>query len=213
MVRNLRTLCLVAVAAFALSAMIASAAQAEKFTAAQYPATLSGASATHSLTFEGAHKYECANTTFSGEIIEASESVKLTPTYAECTMTIAGTKTKGITISSCKKGLDHVTFFFFTRTKCAEGYVHIIRIFKKGSETEVMCEYEAAPIEGEKITHENLGETKGIKLTWEIGGISYKLIAGTVLLCGPAEGKATYSGSSTISAKNGEGKAIAFDIG
>jgi hypothetical protein len=206
MVRNLKSLGLIILAAFALSALAASAAQAEKYTAEKYPATLSGAASTHTLNFEG-HKYECAKTTFSGELKEASESVKLTPTYSECTM---GGK-KGITIATCKKGLIHFDFVKSTFTSCEEGYVHIVRVFKTGTE-EVECEYEVGLISGEELTHNNLEGTQGIELTWNIKGITYKLLQGGLLVCGPAEGKATYTGTSVISATN-EGKAIKFDIG
>lgn len=206
MIRNLKALGLV-VATFALSAIAASAAQAEKYTAEKYPATLSGAAATHTLNFEG-HKYECAKTTFAGELKEASESVKLTPTYSECTM---GGK-KGITIASCKKGLVHFSFIFFTFTSCEEGYVHIVTVFANAEETEVECKYEVGLISGEELSHKNLEGTQGTELTWNISGISYKRIEGSELSCGPGEGKAVYTGTSVISATN-EGKAIKFDVG
>lgn len=213
MIRNLRTLGLAVVGVLVLSAMVASAAQAEKYTAAEYPATLSGAASLHSLTFGEGRAFECGKTTFSGELKEASESVKLVPTYSECVMNLLGSKKTATTITFCAKGLDHTTFILFTRTKCEEGYLHIVTVYNDAAETEVLCKYEVSPIEGEKITHKNLGGTSGIELTWSISGIAYKKTVGSVLLCGPAEGKSTYSGTSVISAKNKEGKAIGFDIG
>jgi hypothetical protein len=213
MTRNLRTLGLVATAVLMVSAVMASAAQAEKYTAAEYPATLSGASAVHSLSFGEKNKFECAKTTFSGELKEASESAKLVPKYSECSMNVLGVKKVADTTSFCLMGLDHTTFIIFTRTTCELGYFHSVTVFNDAAKTEVLCEYEVAPIEGEKITHKNLEGTKGIELSWEIKEIAYELLKGTTKNCGPESGSSTYTGTSVISAKNKLGKEISFDIG
>ncbi len=216
MTRSLKILGPAILAALAVSVMVASigsADEGEKFTAGSYPATLHSASGVHTFTFAGGRKFECA-TTISGELTEASEKVKLIPKYSECTTLIGGVKLPSTTTASCEAGLDHYNIlFFFTRTKCEKGYTHHVSVYNDAKHTELLCKYEIFANEGEKVTHENLGGTNGIKVTWEIAGIKYKRITGTAVVCGPAESTSTYSGTSTVTAKDKEGKTIGFDIG
>ncbi|HSR93856.1 MAG TPA: hypothetical protein VLK56_03235 [Solirubrobacterales bacterium] len=212
MTRNLKTLGLAVLAAFALSAVAASAAQAEKFTAAEYPAILHAEPTTHTFEFANGLQDKCS-TTISGELTEASEKVHLVPKYSECSAIVGGVKKSVTTISSCEEGLDHYDTIFSTRTICKKGYIHIITVFNNAEQTEVLCKYELSALEGEKVTHENLGGTAGIKVTWAITGVAYKRTAGSVLVCGAAEGKVKYNGTSSVSAKNKGGSAIGFDVG
>jgi len=216
MARNLKVLGLAILAALTVGVVISSSGSAddsESFTAGSYPATLHSATGTHTFTFAGGRKFECA-TTISGELTEASEKVKLIPKYTECTTLIAGIKKSSTTTVSCEMGLDHYNIlFFFTRTKCEKGYTHHVTVYNDAKHTEVLCKYEIFANEGEKVTHENLGGTSGIKVTWEIGGIKYKRISGSALLCGEAESTATYTGTSVVTAKNGGGTPISFDVG
>ena len=214
MTRTLKVLGLALLAAFTWSVALSSVGSAdggEEFTAGSYPATLHSGSGTHSFTFSG-RKFEC-NTTFSGELTEASEELKLIPKYNECTTSIGGFKKPAATFAFCEEGLKHRTFIFFTETECAKNYIHLVTVYNDAGTTEVLCVYELSENEGESVTHEDLGGTSGVQTTWNVGGIPYKRTSGSALLCGPAESTTTYSGSSTVTAKDSEGEAISFDVG
>lgn len=80
MSRNLRALGLAVLAVMAIGALSASAAQAGEFTAAEYPATITGLQVgPHELTTE-LGVMECG-AKFHGEMAEESEDLTLTPTY------------------------------------------------------------------------------------------------------------------------------------
>ena len=92
MKRNLKALGLALVAAFAISSLVASAAQATsqgKFTAAKYPAVFTGsqdATATNAFTITaGNGQTTCKIATYEGTLTEASTKITVTPHYTECT--------------------------------------------------------------------------------------------------------------------------------
>ena len=91
MTRNLKTLGLAIVAVLAMSAMVASAAQASvEFTAPSYPATLSGNQATtHVFTVETTSgdniTTTCTTASFHGTISGPNTAQTITPTYTGCT--------------------------------------------------------------------------------------------------------------------------------
>ncbi len=85
--RNLKILGLAFVAVLAMSAMVASAAQASKFTAAEYPATITGeqegGSTANRLTVGGAF-VTCAQGNYHGTLSEASSTLSVSLDYTEC---------------------------------------------------------------------------------------------------------------------------------
>jgi len=83
MIRKFKTLGLAMVAVLAMSAFVASAAQAQ-YTASSYPATATATSALGNdvFTTEGG-TVECASH-FEGTLTEASSSLTVTPTYTSC---------------------------------------------------------------------------------------------------------------------------------
>lgn len=83
--RKFKTLGLALVAAFAMSAVVASAASAANFTASSYPASGSGGQTTqHKFTVQG-QTVTCNTASFTGSLTEASETITITPAYGNCT--------------------------------------------------------------------------------------------------------------------------------
>lgn len=95
MKRNLKALGLAVVAAFAMSAVAASAASAEnQFKADDYPVVLTGHEEGEVNRFNvGNSSLECDSTTFEGTAEEDSTSLTITPHYDDC-KTSAGTSAK-----------------------------------------------------------------------------------------------------------------------
>jgi hypothetical protein len=106
MTRNLKGLGLALVAVFALSGVVASAAQGEKaavLTAESYPATIDGQQLVANVFEREGRKITCEVSTLSGTIT-ASEgtNVTATPTYSNCHAIILGVKFPvTITMNGC----------------------------------------------------------------------------------------------------------------
>jgi hypothetical protein len=88
MIRNFKALGLALVAVFAMSAVVASAAQANQFSSAgNVSVAISAAqSTTHKFTVDGS-SVTCTTATFAstGEVSSPSKTVKVHPTYSGCT--------------------------------------------------------------------------------------------------------------------------------
>ena len=86
MIRNLKSLGLALVAVLAMSAVVASAAQAvPSFTASAYPATGTGSNKAGSETFTTEAGTVQCDSHFEGTLTEASSTLTITPKYSECT--------------------------------------------------------------------------------------------------------------------------------
>jgi len=84
MIRNLKTLGVALCAVLALTAVVASAASAAKYTAASYPTTGTGESPVGNDTFKTeAGTVECKSH-FEGTLTEASATLTVKPTYTNC---------------------------------------------------------------------------------------------------------------------------------
>ena len=124
--RNLKALGLALLAAFAMSAVVASAAQAEapaEFTAAEYPAVLTGHEEEEKaefFEFTPGNKTECSDVTYEATLTEASTEVTVTPHYTGCTASGVGTN---FNLNGC-----HYKFTAGTATSStvAHGAVHVI---------------------------------------------------------------------------------------
>lgn len=89
---------LVLLAALAMSAVVASAAQAGEFTASEYPATITGSEiAKHEFKFNTG-TVNCAKATFDGTLEAASETLTITAEYKECATPKGGV---GVKMNSC----------------------------------------------------------------------------------------------------------------
>jgi hypothetical protein len=85
MIRKFKTLGVAFVAVLAMSAVVASAAQATNFTASGYPTSFTAESGKGNDTFKTeAGTVECKSH-FSGTLSAASENVDITPSYSGCT--------------------------------------------------------------------------------------------------------------------------------
>lgn len=87
MIRKTKALGLAFVAVVAMSAVVASGAQASQFTASSYPATGTGeqpAGEKHTFTVQG-QNVTCSKAHFKGTLTAASETLKVVPEYKECT--------------------------------------------------------------------------------------------------------------------------------
>lgn len=126
MKRNLKALGLALVAAFAMSVVAASAAQAEKGllteTNNEYPVAITGHEENdpNAFTLQG-NATECSDVTFEGTIEEATTNLTITPHYTECVS--GGVKSK-VHLNGCD-----YTFTTGTLTaghEVAHGSVHVI---------------------------------------------------------------------------------------
>ncbi len=108
MTREFKTLGLCLVAVFAMSAVAATAAQAEKFTSANYPAAVPGEQVgALPLEFEVTNAgVECGTATFSGTLAAASETLTITPNYQNCL--VGGAIPATVDLNGCDY-LFHVT--------------------------------------------------------------------------------------------------------
>jgi hypothetical protein len=86
MIRNLKSLGLALVAVLAMSAVVASAAQAvPSFTASAYPATATGSNSKGSETFTLDHStVQCDSHFVTNSLAAASSTLTVTPTYSNC---------------------------------------------------------------------------------------------------------------------------------
>lgn len=84
--RNLKVLGLAFMAMFALSAVMASAASADEFTAEKYPVTLTGKNTTANDTFvTTTGNVNCKQAAYHGTVSGPTTKVFVTPSYNECT--------------------------------------------------------------------------------------------------------------------------------
>ena len=83
--RNLKALGLALVAAFAMSAVVASAASAAEFRAESTPVTLTGAQEGQDVFETDAGEVECTEATYHGtQSVSPAASVEVAPTYSGC---------------------------------------------------------------------------------------------------------------------------------
>ena len=84
MIRNFKALGIAVIAALAMSAVVASAASADNFTAASYPAEGSGGqTTTHEFTVQGS-AVKCAEAKFTGTLAAANTYMTVSPEYKKC---------------------------------------------------------------------------------------------------------------------------------
>jgi hypothetical protein len=156
MIRNLKGLGLAFLAIFAMSAIAASAAQAEAgkgpsaFTAEQYPATLDGEQTGAATVFarEG-RTVTCEKATYGATITGKATTVTVHPAYSNCHSIILGTKFDATvtfadgcdylfhTTTDVVNGVD--TFTAISDLVCAAGNDVQIDIYKAGTPTTALA--------------------------------------------------------------------------
>lgn len=207
--RKLRKAGLAVFAVFAIGAVAASAAQAGEFTAAEYPATITGQqiNGPHDFTTE-LGVMEC-KVEFHGELAAASEDLTITPVYeTDC-------KIAGLTVHVNTNGCDYLFHAGNTLemdevegsmdVKCPAGNKIDFEITSMP-----ICHLTVAEQLGlNDVTYTDRTMLKDVDLDLDIEGMSYGLDEGC-----PVEGtfaNGTYVGESTLKADH-EGAGTAFGV-
>jgi hypothetical protein len=230
MTRNFKAFGLAMVAALALSAVVASGAQAATASvrAGSYPATLTGNQKTVNVLSVGGgvRKVSCKTAIFHGTITAAADPVTLTPTYSECNSEPGGPAT--VTMNGCDYDLypNSVTATTGTGTAdltCPAGKeveVHIYENAEKHAKGESLCTYDIPPqtnLSAGEYHNETNAATgkKDITATLNVTNIATKSTVNAKILCGiapGATGTSTLSGSVTLTADEDNGIGAPVDV-
>ncbi len=189
---SLRATGLLAAVALLMAAAPA-VAQAKKFQAEVYPASIHGVQeGINKFTVEGAPAVECETAEFNGTLTEASEWLKITPTYGKCkAFGFAST----VTFNGCQ-------YEFHTNGSvdvlCPSGKKIVIEVTEglaKG------CKVEIGEQKGlESVKYENIAGGK-VRVTANVKHVAYR--SNEVGFGCPANGKeATYEGKVVAEGKN-----------
>lgn len=217
MSRNLKVLGLALVAALALTALVGSTAQANengKFTAASYTSTGSGIdTGTHEFTAAGG-SVKCSHATFSGTSSAASTTQTITPVYEECTA--FGFVGATVTMNGC----DYL--FHLTGTGAGGSYNgNVDLVCPENKEVTIDAGPCTIHIPGQtglgpvSFTNGTSGGLSDITNHANVNNIEGTLVKNNFLCfftAGPFTG-GKYTGTTTITGKNSEGKPQSIDIG
>jgi len=221
MTRNLKALGLALVAAFAMTAVMASGAQALKVTVGSSPAWLTGKQV-------GEHRFtvhnngptlECATADFTATALKnGEEQVTVVPTYDNCKATIGlETLTATVTMNDCDylfHGGTEVTSTTFDGVevdlKCPVGKVVEVHIYKKAPHEPIneLCTLTVAEqnnLKENQFHNEADGTSNDVTLTTEV---TVNITRHGSLLCGKASNGALYEGVTTITAFEDKGGTI-----
>lgn len=229
MTRNLKALGLALVAVFAMTAVLASAAQALKVVmpgeGESITAWLTGETVAHEgisgllhkFTLAGGQGISCEEPTFVATVKNGNTSVTVVPTYDNCDAKI-GNETLGatITMNDCDylfHGGVEVSSTTFKEGEvdlvCPAGKVVEIHVYKDVKHNEELCTYKVAGFTNNKANefhNEGTGATSDVKITTTATGIATTRTGS--LLCGAASTTGTYTGSTTVIAKQDLGGTI-----
>jgi len=219
--RNLKALGTALVAVFAMTAVLASAAQAQtlKVTVNPSPAWLTGEviehpniGKTHTFTLTGGQKLSCEEINFTATVKNGDTSITAVPEYKQC-KSVIGTETHLVTVTmnDCdylfhggKTASPGSTTFIEVEVDlvCPEGKQVEIHVYKgAASEAEELCTLKVAPFannKGNETHNVGTGSTNDITITTTATEIETTRTGS--LLCGAASQKATYTGSTTVKA-------------
>lgn len=206
MIRNLKVLGLAVAAVLALTALAASAASAAEFHGEEGNLTLSGTQTTINVFRTDAGEVTCKKASFSGTTTAATvTSVTVTPSYSECHAIFFGlTVNVTVDVNGCAYIIGangHVTL------ECPEN--KHIEVTAPGCTTTIKAANNQT-MESVSFTNEGTTTGRSIIVDSNITNIAYEEdTVGTNTCASP--GKATtggiYTGSVTVSAKNGGGTA------
>jgi hypothetical protein len=220
MIRNLKMLGLAAVAVLSMSAMLASAAQAEKgtLTAESYPTILTGTQTgalTSFVVAGGVRSVHCTNANLDATITGPTTSVTVTPTYSGCTA-LPGNLPVTVIMNKCHYTLELTKpgstghpagtgAATVTIVNCEAGKTIEVNIYEtaaKHTAKTPLCAYTVAaqgPLAAGTY-HNNAGPPKDITSTLEVKPVTVNKI-GPAILCGAAAGAnvaTTLKGTYTI---------------
>jgi hypothetical protein len=236
MTRNLRALGLGLIAVFAMGAILASVAQAEKAAVAtveKSPATIEGTQEGANVFNRAGREVTCGTATLHGTVTNGSESAEVTPTYLNCHAIVLGTKLPAtVTMNGCtfKFTLTADAGDTFTNTAsliCPANKTIEIHVYANETDHKNNIPKCTITIYGSSDEDRNT-DRKHIDVTNEpAGGITPKnWLLGHItltgiqdaedkpgLICGPAESTTTtLTGTSRIKAKDSEGKDTGITI-
>lgn len=215
MKRNLKVLGTVVAAMLALS-VVASAAQANQFTAAAYPATISGnQTEAHKFVIGGNRTVTCSTAKFAGSAIAATKELTIKPTYEGCAITVLGnTFDATITMNECD--------YLFTEPAggkvdltCPAGKTVVIDVYSgtgvaHTAENQICTYTIAAQNNLGSNTYANNGNN--VDVTTAVTGVAVSRTTGTLAACGAASQTATYNGKTSVSGESG-GVGTKVDVG
>lgn len=212
------------------SVAFASGAQAGSFFATAYPATVSGSRTSEQYEFTTARwTVKCAKSSVAGILKEAASTLTVSPEYAECgaTVTYIGTtyvtvattvKTNGCTFTYHDEVTDSKTVSTGKTTiNCPAGKVieysfYEALVGESHAEKPLWCTLGVGP-QGAlpEITYTNNPEAKvtDVQVNSSLS-VSITKITGALGVCGPIVPGATYSSTTTLSAKNSKGESISL---
>jgi hypothetical protein len=235
MTRNVKVLGLAVVAVLALSAVVASAAQAHMFRAASYPAFIHGDQdgGTHIFEIAGGRKFTCEEVTFTGTVAStaaAAEGVTVTPDYKKCHAKFPLFEQK-LPVTVTMNGCDFLFTTPETKTppdeytgkvhlKCPENKkieIHVYENATKHAEDKSLCTFSVGAKDNlGSITYHNKTNTptsvNDVTLTGLVTNIPYTRTSGTLANCGGATGESTYTGNSTVTATDEFGNPNEIEI-
>ena len=233
MSRNLKALGLSLIAVLALSAVVASAAQANNVTAAKYTASLTGkdlgkkAGEYARLTIgNGARFVECEEATLTASLAKAETVITVTPVYNKCFANGLTTVPATVTTNECDFVLEATSKTTGRASvKCPTGKqieVHVYENAAAHTAKTSLCTYDISDkIVSEKKQNQNLekitiekgseGGVEDITLKLAISNIAINSTIGAAGVCGvkgPAETTGTLNGNVTVTGNAGGATAI-----
>jgi len=227
--RNLKALGLALVAVFAMTAVLASAAQAQtlKVTVNPSPAWLTAEMIAHpnigkveTFKLAGGQEVGCDKTNSAATVNNGNTSITVVPNFEEC-VAVIGTETHKVTVTM--NDCDFLLHGGATQTPnsttfingevdlvCPTGKEVEIHVYKPATtETEELCTYKVAGFtnkQGNEFKNEGTGATNDVSISSSVGGIATTRTGS--LLCGAANQNGTFTGSTTIKAFEDKGGSI-----
>jgi len=215
MMGKLKASGLALLAVVALAGVTAQATRAATFQAESYPAAISGQQEAKHLFETVANTLSCKKYEFAGELSSSSNELALTGSPQECST--AGVVVMTVNMNGC-------TFNFNVGAKIGEGKYEgaghiacpagkeIVWSATNGCTAKIPPQTLTATI---TLENKATGPKKSILLSTEATGISYTIESGFFCLGSPKSGPYTngkYTGSTKLTAANGEAKAIDLTV-
>lgn len=196
----------------------ASAARSEQFTAASYPATITGSQTEqHKLVIGGNRSVSCSTAKMSASLTGPSKELFGNLTYVGCVVTILGNSfdiTR--TMEGCTQTLKEPTGkTSLADITCPEGKAAVTHVYSgtgvEHTEANEICRY-IMPSQ-ENLAHLTYAKNgNALDVTASISGIAMQRVKGTLAACGATSQTATATGKSDLKAESG-GVGVALDVG
>lgn len=215
--RKLRAIGLSACAALAISATIASAANAAEGTfvvsagSSSYAATQVGVGDIWTLV--GGRTLTCTTVTVSGTVANGNTTLTATPTYAGCHVMVGPTTLPAtFETTGCDYRFSDLTttgsrtYAAKTDLLCPEGQAVHVRVYANHSAHTAgtrLCEYTIDPQNGVTGAHFTDNANGTLSITWTSATFATTRTFGTTANCGEALFNSSLSGSTLMTVANG----------